>query len=66
MKFRKERFDKVIILNQPSSDRLTQNIEALAKVYTLIDLQYAVNRGFNQTWYSALALVRLPKKRVVK
>ena len=61
MKFRKERFDKVIVLNQPSSSRLERQIESLAKIYTLIDLQYAVNRGFNQTWYSALALVRLPK-----
>jgi len=66
MKFRKEVFDKVIILNQPSSKKLTQNIEALAKIYTLIDLQYAVNRGLDQVWYSALVLVRLPKKRVVK
>ena len=57
MKFRREQVDKVMILESFSKTALEDKIKIVGKLYIIIDLQYAVDRGR----YSVLVLLK--KKR---
>ena len=63
MRFRKEIFEYVTVIDQPTAAGLAQKIRELAEKYIIIDLQYAVNRGQTKTWYSALVLYRTEVRR---
>ena len=53
MKFRKEEFDDVIVLEELSKENLIEEIKEVAEKNTIIDLQFGVDK-----YYYALILIK--------